>query len=85
MPTDADENATTTNLSKLLPISITDDLSEGLSGKELAARFGCDAGGLSKASNKDNFAEWSQNKDYQGIAWRREGEGRKCRYYPLES
>ncbi|OKH11174.1 hypothetical protein [[Limnothrix rosea] IAM M-220] len=54
----------------------------GFQGKELAARLKCDAGGLSKASKKANFAEWSAGKDPDGMKWRRDEDGK---YYPIET
>ena len=86
MPTDVDEIETTTNLSKLLPKDITDNLSAGLSGKELATRFGyADASKVCRMAKKPDFTEWSKSKDPNGIAWRREGEGKQTRYCPLGS
>jgi hypothetical protein len=86
MPTNADEKETTPNHPKPTPNAVTGDLSAGLSGKELATRFGyADASKVCRMAKKPDFTEWSKSKDPNGIAWRREGEGKQTRYYPLGS
>ena len=86
MPTNADEKETTPNHPKPTPNAVTGDLSAGLSGKELATRFGyADASKVCRMAKKPDFTEWSKSKDPNGIVWRREGEGKQTRYCPLGS
>lgn len=64
------------------------DFSQGLYGKELAARLGVSNSGLSRAfkPEKDKperpeyFKEWSQEKDPDGLAWEKRNDEK---FYPV--
>jgi hypothetical protein len=85
MPTNADELEDVGNHPEPTPKATAGDLSGGLSGKELATRFRyADASKVCRMAKKPDFTEWAKSKDPNGIAWRREGEGKQTRYYPLD-
>lgn len=85
MSSDADELEDVGNHPEPLPKGVADDLSGGLSQIELAKRFGyADPSKVCREGKNANFAEWSKSKDPDRIAWRRDGEGRKCRYFPVD-
>jgi hypothetical protein len=81
--------------SKELEVKITGDLVNqqklsisvpeavgGISAKELSVRLGYDDSSLGKKAKKslrEDFTNWSRNKDPEGIAW----EYRDKKYYPL--
>ena len=53
----------------IAPQPMTHD-QESLTQGELAKRFGCDSGTLTKNRKKPSFEEWSQSKDPEGKAWK---------------
>ena len=56
-----------------------DYLSKGLTGTDLAQRFGVDKSLISKNYKKDNFKEWSKAKDPDSYPW----EKKDRKFYPI--
>ncbi|MFM7576878.1 MAG: hypothetical protein ACKO5Q_08075, partial [Microcystaceae cyanobacterium] len=64
------------------------DFSQGLNGKELAARLGMTNSGLSRAWKPDKdkterpeyFKQWSREKDPSGLAWEKRDDEK---FYPV--
>ena len=70
--------------------AVTEDLSKGLTGAELAARLNLtnpntvNGEWKRKQADPPKFHQWSRERDPQGIAWeRRGGQGKAGKYYPL--
>lgn len=50
------------------------DATQSLSGVKLARRLGVSSSTLSRVRKQDNFSEWSQQLDPEGIAWKYENQ-----------
>ena len=48
---------------------LEESTSASLSGRSLAYRLGVDPSTISRRKNRENFHQWSQNLDPEGIGW----------------